>query len=147
MKLLNHRERRGHGGKKVYLRVCYDQVAKRQQLRNSWQIALRGPHEAVKPTARIKIESDYGPRRIDGESFGALARICCQCKTVVPQMSRLVGKDLQPERFEQSHAQNVLLFVADGDVVEENPFKFETEAAVEIDVAYVDVGRVDVNLV
>ncbi len=58
-----------------------------------------------------------------------------------------VGKDLQPERLEQSHADYVLAFVADCDVVEEDPFEFETKPAIEIDVAHVDVTRVDVNLV
>jgi len=69
------------------------------------------------------------------------------CETVVRQMSRAAGKDLQPERFEQSHAQDVLVFVADGDVVEENSFQLETKPAVKIDIAHVDVARVDVNLV
>src|SRR5207249_4802385 len=58
-----------------------------------------------------------------------------------------LGKDLQPERLEQSHADYVLTFVADCDVVEEDPFEFETKPAIEIDVAHVDVTRVDVNLV
>ena len=62
-------------------------------------------------------------------------------------MSRPVGKDLQPERFEQSHAQHVLVFVTDGDVVKENSFQLETKPAVEIDIAHIDVARVDVNLV
>ena len=39
------------------------------------------------------------------------------------------------------------MFVTDDDVVKENTFQLETEAAVEIDIAYIDVGRVDVNLV
>ena len=69
------------------------------------------------------------------------------CEIVVPQMSRTAGKDLQPERFEQSHAQDVLVFVTDGDVVKENSFQLETKPAVEIDIAHVDVARVDVNLV
>jgi hypothetical protein len=34
----------------------------------------------------------------------------------------LSAKDLQPERFEQSHAQDVLMFVSGGDVVKENSF-------------------------
>jgi hypothetical protein len=41
----------------------------------------------------------------------------------------------------------VLMFVADGNVVEENSFQLETKPAVEIDIAHVDVARVDVNLV
>jgi hypothetical protein len=41
-------------------------------------------------------------------------------------------KDLQPERLEQSHADYILAFVADGDFVEENPFEFEPKSAVEI---------------
>jgi hypothetical protein len=57
------------------------------------------------------------------------------------------GKDLQPERFEQSHAQDVLVFVTDGDVVKENSFQLVTNPAVEIVIAHVDVARVDVNLV
>src|SRR5207302_11148003 len=59
----------------------------------------------------------------------------------------VAGKDLQPEPFEQSHAHDVLMFVADGNVVEENSFQLETKPAVEIDIAHVDVARVDVNLV
>jgi hypothetical protein len=62
-------------------------------------------------------------------------------------MSRAARKDLQPERFEQSHAQDVLVFVTDGDVVKENSFQLETKPAVEIDIAHVDVAGVDVNLV
>ena len=54
---------------------------------------------------------------------------------------------MQPERLEQSHADYVLVFVADCDVVEKNAFKFEPKSAVEIDVANVDVTRVNVNLV
>ena len=69
------------------------------------------------------------------------------CEIVAPQMSRTAGKDLQPERFEQSHAQDVLVFVTEGDVVKENSFQLETKPAVEIDIAHVDVARVDVNLV
>ena len=56
-------------------------------------------------------------------------------------------KDLQPERFKQSHAHNVLVLAANSDVVEEDSFQLETEPAVQIDIAYVDVARVDVNLV
>src|SRR5438552_15265651 len=56
-------------------------------------------------------------------------------------------KNLQPEWLEQSHADYVLPFVADGDVVEEHSFQFETKSAVEIDVAHVDVTRMNVNLV
>ena len=57
------------------------------------------------------------------------------------------GKDLQPERFKQSHAQDVLVFVTDGDVVKENSFQLETKPAVEIDIAHVDVPRMDVDFV
>jgi hypothetical protein len=52
-------------------------------------------------------------------------------------MSRPVGKDLQPEGFEQSHVQDVLVFVTDGDVVKENSFQLETKPAVEIDIAHI----------
>src|SRR5262245_54771086 len=76
-------------------------------------------------------------------------RVACNaadCENAVRQMSRFVGEDLQPERFEQSHAQNVLVFVTDDDVVKKHPFQLETEAAVEIDIANIDVARVDINL-
>jgi hypothetical protein len=59
----------------------------------------------------------------------------------------VAGKNLQPAWFEQSHAHNVLVFVTDSDVVEENSFQLETKSAVEIDIAHVDVGRMDINLV
>ena len=54
---------------------------------------------------------------------------------------------MQPERFKQSHAEDVLVFVTDGDVVKENSFQLETKPAVEIDIAHVDVARMDVNFV
>src|SRR5204863_6221235 len=57
------------------------------------------------------------------------------------------GKDLQPYRLEQSHAHDVLVFVTDSDVVKKNSFQLETKPTVEIDIAHVDVARVDVNLV
>src|SRR5205814_1604253 len=56
-------------------------------------------------------------------------------------------KNLQPDRFEQSHAHNVLASVAYSDVVEKDSFQFKAKPAVEIDIAYVDVARMDVNLV
>ncbi len=56
-------------------------------------------------------------------------------------------KDLQPYRLEQSHAHDVLVFVTDSDVVKKNSFQLETKPTVEIDIAHVDVARVDVNLV
>ena len=57
------------------------------------------------------------------------------------------GKDLQPERLEQSHAHDILVFVTDSDVVKKNSFELETKPTVEIDIAHVDVARVDVNFV
>ena len=66
---------------------------------------------------------------------------------VVRQMLCFVREDLQPKRFEQSHAQNVLAFVTDDDVVKENTFQLETEPAVEIDISDVDVARVYIHLV
>jgi hypothetical protein len=62
-------------------------------------------------------------------------------------MSRFIGEDLQPDWFEQSHAQNVLVFVTEDDVVQENAFQLKTEPAVEINVADIDIARVDINLV
>ena len=70
----------------------------------------------------------------------------CRAQSVFLVLSA-AGKDLQPEPFEQSHAHDVLVFVADGNVVEENSFQFETKPAVEIDISHVDVARMDVDLV
>ena len=39
------------------------------------------------------------------------------------------------------------MFAADHDFVEEHSFQFETKSAVKIDIAHVDVTRVDVNLI
>ena len=58
-------------------------------------------------------------------------------------MVRRCGKNFQPERFKQGHAHNVLVLAADSDVVEEDSFQFEAEPAVQIDIAHVDVARVD----
>ena len=57
------------------------------------------------------------------------------------------GKDAQPNRFEQSHAQDVLVLVIDADVVKEDSFQLETKPAVEINIAHVDVARVDINFI
>src|SRR5437867_4209681 len=56
-------------------------------------------------------------------------------------------KDLQPERFEQGHADDVLAFVTHFNVFQENPLQLEAKSAVEIDIVNIDVARVDVNLV
>jgi hypothetical protein len=47
-------------------------------------------------------------------------------------LQRCIGtarKDLQPQRFEQSHAQDVLVFVTDSDVVMENSFQLQTDCS------------------
>jgi hypothetical protein len=77
---------------------------------------------------------DHGISRVKRPSFSDDVRF------VVREMLRATRKDLQPERFEQSHAQDVLVFVTDGDVVKENSFQLETKPAVEIDIAHVDVA-------
>src|SRR5439155_10188116 len=64
-----------------------------------------------------------------------------------PGASGGAREDLQPERFEQSHADNVLTPLAHPDVLEENSLQLESKPAIEIDVVDVDVARVDVNLV
>src|SRR3954447_3078270 len=68
------------------------------------------------------------------------------CRTFVHQTLRGSGKNLQPDRLEQSHPQHILVFIANGDIVEKNPFQFEAKPAVQVDIAHVDVARVDVNL-
>ncbi len=52
------------------------------------------------------------------------------------------GKDLQPERFEQRHAHDVLPLIAHFQVFGKNALQFESKPAVNIEVAHVDVARV-----
>src|SRR5256885_5898047 len=55
-------------------------------------------------------------------------------------------EDFGPKRFEQGHANDVLALVGHFDVLEENPLQLDPRPAVEIEIANVDVARVDVNL-
>src|SRR5205807_10327537 len=65
----------------------------------------------------------------------------------LPPLSGGAREDLQPERFEQGHAHNVLALVTHFDVLEEDSLQLETKPGVEIEVVDIDVARVDVNLV
>ena len=135
---------------------------------------IRSARAAVKSTARsfrhfpsavmsplcyfllsVKLRS-LAPRMM--KSFGAeildsasrVSRKCALNRPIVRSLfvkSAAAGKDLQPKRFEQSHTQDVLLFVRNGDVVKEKSFWFETKPTVEIYIAHIEVARVDINLV
>ena len=85
--------------------------------------------------ALVKLGSGRGRKRINRSR--PRARFGCGA----------LGKYFQPERFEEGHADDVLVAVAHLDVLEENPLEFEPESAVEIEIVDVDVARVDVNLV
>ena len=96
------------------------------------------------------LTGDVAAALLQRNAIAAMVNVLARGIAPVSDLSVLqgaAGKDLQPGRFEQSHAHDVLVFVTDGDVVKENSFQLEAKPAVEIDIAHVDVARVDVNLV